>query len=281
MTKWPFFLCWVVAVLLLTGCTSHWFGSAHETRRNTVSSSLVDFLYPNGEQPPSRSQDLPTLELPLRVGVAFVPSKHQRLTENVQFELMQRVKKAFIERPYVEDIELIPEIYLRSANGIVGMQQVARMHDIDVMAMVSYDQLTISGERDSAILYWTIVGGLLVKGNTHEVQTMVDTAVFDVASAELLIRAPGQATGQTNTTYVDAPRNARKLETESFSQATDEMILNLNAELENFRQQIKDGRKASVNWQEGRSGGGSVSYVLAILCLLWSTRLQRTVAEIK
>jgi hypothetical protein len=33
------------------------------------------------------------------------------------------------------------------------------MHDVDVMALVSYDQLSISGERDSAILYWTNGGG--------------------------------------------------------------------------------------------------------------------------
>ena len=260
-----------LALLLTSGCSTFGFGSHSEVKRNSVSSSLVDFLYPNGEIPRRNGDQMPVLELPLRVGIAFVPSRRQSLSANLQNELMGQVKDAFIERPFVEDIQLIPEVYLRSSKGIVGMQQVARMHNVDVMALVSYDQLAISGERESAFLYLTVVGSLMVKGNTHEVQTMVDTAVFDVATGQLLMRAPGQAAGQVNATYFSASQDARSLETQSFMQATDAMVANLNSELEGFRQQVKEGRRATVQWQEGRSGGGSIGGAVVLLMVLLLT----------
>jgi len=57
------------AGLLLAGC----FANMAQPRRGT-SSSLVDFLYPAGETPPPLTDAVPRLNLPLRVGLAFVPS---------------------------------------------------------------------------------------------------------------------------------------------------------------------------------------------------------------
>ena len=41
--------------------------------RQGSSSSLVDFLYPDGSVPPEPARELPYLELPISVGIAFVP----------------------------------------------------------------------------------------------------------------------------------------------------------------------------------------------------------------
>ena len=59
------------------------------------------------------------------------------------------------------------------------------------MALVSYDQVANTSEKTSSLLYWTIVGAYVVKGNKNDVQTFVDTAVFDMATRKLLFRAPG------------------------------------------------------------------------------------------
>ena len=245
------------SVFLLTGCETFWMGHNAEHKRTGASSSLVDYLYPNGEVPPDIDHQVPYLELPLRVGVAFVPSNRElSLSAVMQQDLMERVSAAFADRPFVTDIEVIPDVYLKSARGIVGMQQIARMHDVDVMALISYDQVTISGEKDSAILYWTIVGAMVVKGNRNEVQTLVDTAVFDVSTGQLLMRAPGTDTDQANSTLMDRSREIRALEDQGFLDATDSMIVNLDASLEGFRAQVKEGYKANVSWKEGYSGGG-------------------------
>ncbi|MGB5246794.1 MAG: rhombotarget lipoprotein, partial [Woeseia sp.] len=192
---------------VLSGCASLWGGAADPVRRGS-SSSLVDFLYPDGAKPEGLPDRLPYLELPVRVGIAFVPGNSQTaLPANEQQILLERVAASFRDRPYVSHIEVIPESDLRSARGMQGMQQVAGLFDVDIMALVSYDQLALAGERDSAILYWTVVGALVVKGNVNEVQTMIDTAVFDVASTKLLFRAPGTHRNSENATFMDADRD--------------------------------------------------------------------------
>ena len=250
--------------IALGGCTSLWYGGMDQGRRGN-SSSLVDFLYPDGTIPEKPPETLPYLELPIRVGIAFVPSTGgQALPADEQLALLTRVANAFRDRPYVAAIEVIPDSYLRSTRGLQGMKQVAGLFDVDVMALVSYDQLALTGERDSAILYWTVVGALVVKGNVNEVQTMIDTAVFDVGTTKLLFRAPGTHRGSDTSTFMDAERELRGMRSGSFSAATDDMILNLNHELETFREEIKRGESAQVAWQDGR-GGGSAGLLLVVL----------------
>ena len=246
---------------VLSGCTSFWMGGNHEKTRQGASSSLVDFLYPDGEIPPTASEQMPQLSLPLRVGIAFVPShSHNDISATEKQELLEQVASAFRGRPYVESIEAIPENYMRSARGTQGMRQVAAMYGVDVMALVSYDQISFSAERDSAVLYWTIVGAMVVKGNSHEVQTMIDTAVFDVQTSKLLFRAPGTHREQGNATLMDTGKELRKLKGAGFVAATDNMVDNLDVELDGFREAVENGQRAEVEWR----GGGSLTLTLLI-----------------
>ena len=257
--------------IFLSGCSA--FG--HVESRRGASSSLVDFLYPNGEVPPKADSQLPRLELPLRVGIAFVPATHfDYIAENEKQKLLEDVAAAFRDRPYVASIDPIPDTYLRSARGVGGMQQVARMFRADIVALVSYDQLSLSGERDSAILYWTIIGALVVKGNTNEVQTMVDTAVFDVGTGQLLFRAPGLSSDQANSTLVDSGHELRELQVNGFELATADMVSNLDLELETFREAIHNGERAQAAWKAGSGGGGSVGLALLLLCAATSIARQ-------
>lgn len=255
----------VLCLPLFAACTTFWMGGGYEKVRQGSSSSLVDFLYPDGEVPPARSDVLPYLQLPVRVGIAFVPTTSNEDISAVEKEqLLEKVAAAFRDRDYVKSIETIPENYLRSARGMQGMRQVASLHDVDVMALVSYDQVSFSGERDSALLYWTVIGALVVKGNSNEVQTMIDTAVFDVATTRLLFRAPGTARQQRNATLVDTARDLRDLRSAGFVTATDDMIVNLDQELDEFRAAMERGERAQYGWSGG-SGGGSLSWPFLVL----------------
>ena len=266
----------IMAALLLpflTGCSSFWMAGNHEKTREGASSSLVDFLYPQGEVPPVLPDRIPHLTLPLRVGIAFVPSNsHSDITATEKQELLEQVANAFRDRPYVESIDAIPDTYMRSARGITGMQQVAKMYDVDVMALVSYDQISFSAERDSALLYWTIVGAMVVKGNSNEVQTMVDTAVFDAETAKLLFRAPGSDRDRSNATLMDVGKDLRKLRSASFVAATDDMIVNLDQELEGFQEAVENGERAEVEWREGSGGGGSLAWSLLVWLVIAAGR---------
>ncbi|MDH3336326.1 MAG: rhombotarget lipoprotein [Gammaproteobacteria bacterium] len=263
-------------LVLISGCTSLWMGPGYEKTREGASSSLVDFLYPNGERPPAVDERLPYLNLPLRVGIAFVPSPNSEdISAAEKQELMEHVADAFRDRDYVQSIDAIPDTYMRSARGVQGMRQVAALYGVDVMALVSYDQISFSGERDSALLYWTIVGALVVKGNTNEVQTMIDTAVFDVETAKLLFRAPGTHNDQRNATLMDNKQDLRKLRSAGFVAATDDMIVNLDKELEGFREEVESGQRAQVEWRPGSGGGGG--FALPLIALLFLVGIGRNV----
>lgn len=264
-----------VAVLtslsVLGGC-SWMFDNPYENRGG-VSSSLVDYLYPKGEQPPQQNDTIPRLELPLRIGLAFVPASASRgsvvLSERNKVDLLDKVKGAFVDREYIEHIEVIPETYLGNNNGIAGMQQVARLYGVDVMALVSYDQVAAVDDTKASVLYWTIVGAYFISATENEVQTFVDTAVFDVGTARLLFRAPGTDKRQSQTTAVESTAALREDRTAGFAAAMAGMTQNLVTELDRFEDRLEEEPQlADVAWQDGRGGGGSLGFSALWLVML-------------
>lgn len=258
----------IVFCCLAAGCTAFWQAGSLSGSRDGVSSSLVDYLYPKGEVPPEQTEGIPRLDLPLRAGIAFVPSTYSRgigIPEATKAELLAEVRDAFADREYIAHIEVIPETYLRSSQGFDGMQQVARLYGLDVMALVSYDQVSVSDDTEASVLYWTIVGAYLVKGTKNAVNTFVDTAVFDVPTRRLLFRAPGTDQRDARSTAVESNETLRRERTGSFAAAMDEMTVNLEAELERFEDRLKsEPTLAEVNWEEGKGGSGSFG-LLALL----------------
>ncbi len=262
-------------VLLLAGCSSLW--NLGESRSG-VSSSLVDYLYPAGEIPPGIDAAIPHLKLPLRVGIAFVPGQSGRsaISEATKMQLLENVKNAFTDREYIEHIEVIPDTYLRSSKGISGMQQVARLHSVDVMALVSYDQVAVSEDNPSSFLYWTIVGSYVIKATSNEVQTFVDTAVFDAATARLLFRAPGANQSTDRSTLVESDEVIRKTRDASFAEAMTAMTQNLAIELDKFKERIKENPDvAKTEWKEGHGGGATGLWFLLALTGLLVCRVRR------
>ena len=259
----------VLIVLSIQGCSSLWnFGG--ETRSG-VSSSLVDYMYPAGEVPPNTQDTIPYLQLPLRVGIAFVPGQAGRgsISEATKMQLLESVKAKFTDRDYIEHIEVIPDTYLRSSKGINGMQQVARLYGVDVMALVSYDQVAVSEDNPASFLYWTIVGSYVIKATSNEVQTFVDTAVFDVKTAHLLFRAPGLNQTSDRSTLIESGEVVRKAKNSSFSAAMDGMTENLTIELDQFRERIQqDPQVAQTEWKPGHGGGAFSGALLIALVAL-------------
>lgn len=268
----------VLITTLLTGCTSFWSLTGGSGTRDGVSSSLVDYLYPKGEVPPDFSNTIPHLRLPLRVAIAFVPGSYRShsFSEATKMQLLENVKQGFVDREYIEHIEVIPDTYLQSSRGIEGMQQVARLYGVDVMALVSYDQISVTEDKAASLLYWTIVGAYIVNGTSNEVQTFVDTAVFDVETARLLFRAPGANKTEDRSTAIDSNESLRKSGEQSFTTAMQEMSVNLDAELDRFRDRAMDNPEvARVEWKPSRGGGAFGGVSLLVLLLLQISRQHR------
>ena len=265
--------------ILVAGCTSFWHAYSGGERRG-VSSSLVEYLYPEGNEPPPITETIPRLELPLRVGLAFVPSATHTemafLSEATKTSLLERVRQQFLDRDYIAEIEVIPETYLRVGTGFTSLQQVSRIYNLDVIALVSYDQVVATSDTTSSFLYWTIIGAYVVEGSKNDVQTFVDTAVFDIPTRQLLFRAPGINKSASKSTLIKSSEELRDTRTESFGRAIDDMSENLVTELNKFEFRIQnEPAVAEVIPRSGGSGGGATSLVTCLLlsaALFWRRR---------
>ena len=236
------------AAFTLCGCAS-----MAGPRESKQSASIVDFLYPKATQAPQLMPGITYLRPPVRVGIAFVPTdpRARNLPETEKIKLMERIKAAFTGQAFIGSIEIIPSQYLIPAGGFRNLEQVARMFNVDVMAMVSYDQIQFTDSNSLSFLYWTVIGAYLVHGNEHDAQTMLDIAVFDVASHKLLMRALGTSQIKGSANLSNFSERSRAARTEGYNKAADQLIPALQAEIETFRERIKTNTTMRVEPRPG------------------------------
>lgn len=269
--------------LLLAGCSSWLWVS--EPRREGISGSMVDYLYPDGAIPPAADEAIPRLRLPARVGIAFVPQSGSScrpvcatalLSEAERSALLERVRAAFEGKDYVERIEIVPESYLRARQGIDGMRQIARIFGADLMALVSWDQVLTSSDTRSSLAYWTLIGAYLIEGTENAVHTFLDTAVFDVQTGKLLFRAHGVDERSVDSTLIDAASRRRQAQRDSLDAAVARMIEGLETEVARFEQRIKEQPEtAEVEWTRPRPGADGGSLPPGALAVLLAVALWR------
>ncbi|HWZ62450.1 MAG TPA: rhombotarget lipoprotein [Steroidobacteraceae bacterium] len=255
-------MCVVLITAGLTGCEAigmqacmPYCGASHAS-----SSSLVEFLYPGGQLPP-RDNSIPELHVPLRVGLAFLPP-HAGVAgpDAAQREqLLERIRARFSSRRFVSEIVVIPDYYLSSQRGFSGLEAVQRLYSIDLMALVSYDQVTHRQENGWSLGYLTIVGAYLIKGDRYDVATLLDLAVIDPATHSLVLRAGGVDTRHGSATLNDMPREFREADSSGFSAAADQLIEHFDAALTAFESEARAGRanvRVVHSGAAGTSGGG-------------------------
>jgi rhombotail lipoprotein len=258
--------------LAVTGCETLFTGDRPSHRRV---SSLVQYLYPSTSDHVDKPTT-PVLTLPLRVGVAFVPdegasggnlSRTPPLSEQQKVKLLNQVSEEFRKYPFVKSIQVIPSIYLQPRGGFENVEQLRSMFGVDVISLVSYDQIQFTGENMGSLAYITIVGAYLVPGHTHQTRTMVDAAVYDIASRKLLFRAPGLSVASDTAIAINANRELRRESHEGFSQAATNLITNLEQELAAFRTRIKESpEEVKIVRSPGYVGGaGAIGFTEVLL----------------
>ncbi|HVT73198.1 MAG TPA: rhombotarget lipoprotein [Lacunisphaera sp.] len=270
-------LLWVAVVVLgVTACVG--IRGPHKSER---SSSVVDFLYPNQEQP-LITPGIPVLRLPLRVGLAFVPTQPGRngsgdFSEAQKSQLLRRVADAFRAEQFIGSLEVIPSTYLRSGGGFDNLDRLRGLLGLDVAVLVAYDQVQFTDQNKLSLAYWTIVGAYVFKGNKNDTDTLLEAVVYDIPSRKLLFRAPGANRMKATSTAIEAGENLRRDSAASFDRAADDLITNLRAELAAFRERVKQAPdEVRIEHRPGYTGGGAVSGWLAgALLLLGLGRLRR------
>lgn len=233
----------LLITVLLSGCTSLMQQITDQGMRRGVSSSLIDYLYPKGETPPEFDATVPKLQLPLRVGAAFVPSHVDNsiaINANHKSELLNKIKSAFSKKLLINKNVVIPDTYLRSSRGFDSVDQIARLYSLDVMALVSYDQVVYTDDTRASLIYWTIVGAYFINGSKNNVNTFVDVAIFDIESHKLLLRAPGTDKVIAKSALINSSEKLRVARQNSFATAIDSLSENLEVELASFKERIKN-----------------------------------------
>lgn len=260
----------------LAGCAEY-FGS----RQSRYTSSVVDYLYPEKEV--AATPSIQHLSLPLNVGIAFVPesgaSAIHRLNRKEKMDLLNRISSEFRTLPFVKNIELIPTDYLTPGGGFSNLAQIRTMYGIDVIALISYDQVQHTDEGLLSISYWTIIGAYAVRGEKNDTSTLVDAVLVDIASRKMLFRAPGTSRIKASSTWVNLSEQLRNDSLKGFESAANDLVQNLGEELDRFKQKVRETPESyAIEHKPGYSttGGGSLGagYALTLLllggCALWS-----------
>ena len=255
-----------LAALLAGGCA--WPGGGRKAHR---SSSVVAYLYPDQSNPlPPTS--IPVLRLPLRVGIAFVPTgtgnrgtyADTGVSEQQKSLLLERVAAEFRGRDYIQSIELVPSTYLRAGGGFDNLNQVRALLGVDVIALVAYDQVQFTNNNLLSLSYWTIVGAYIFHGNRNDTQTLMEAAVYDIPSRHLLFRAPGASRVEAGAAAVYVQQRLRADSATGFDAATTELIANLKLQLETFRERAKKSPgEVKFENKPGYTGGGSFDAITA------------------
>jgi len=255
----------LTVIVSLGGCSALLTNYSPQKRQGTAS-SLVDYLYPNGEIPPGLASRIPHIKVPIRLGIAFVPGHSNGgyiLTESHKQLLLEKVKRSFANRPIIQSIKIIPSHYIARRGGFANLSQLGGLYGVDQIALVSYDQAGTIHANPLSITYWTIVGAYIIPGNSHNIQTFVDTAVFDVKSKKLLMRAAGQNKVRRVSTMVHRRALYRKASQTGFVGATERMIANLDSELYRFKSRLRQGSKeVVVEYRPGFSGSADALLIL-------------------
>lgn len=258
----------VAQVATLVGCSAVFYGGVERS----TSSSMVRYLYPEGERPVVDPEVTPRLQLPLRVGIAFVPTTDRAWQGSLQpaearrVELLEKVKATFEGVDYVEDIQIIPSNYLGSAGGFQALEQTSRLYDLDVFALVSWDQVVNTNDTVFSVLFWTITGGYVIPASANNVHTMLDTAVFDIRTRKLLLRAPGF--DHASRLPPSLRKNSQKRVSDaSFERAVGEMCKNLEAEIGKFGKRVKEDESVQIAYSKGYKGSSVQALLLCTLAL--------------
>jgi len=256
----------------LTGCILTQRSNRHQA------TSVAQFLYP-GENQPFVEPTIPTLRLPLRVGVAFAPStesshphapKNATLSEMEKAELLRKISAQFKILPFVYSIEIVPTTYLRPGGGFSNLDQLRTLMGIDVIALVAYDQSQNSSETAWSLAYWTLVGAYIVPAQKNDTHTLMEAVVYDIPSRNLLFRAPGVSATTGHSTIIRTDAELAADSARGMTEAAADLTVNLQAELDRFKVRAREEPSTiHLEPKPGFSGAGDAGRWFGLTVLLF------------
>jgi len=264
----------VLVTFACTGCGLLYYDYDSNSHATTP---LVNFLYGKDPVPPTDASV--ELKLPIRVGLSFLPSQDTSSaaipTAAQRSEILQAVREKFRTLPYVTEIVIIPDYYLdsRQRNGFEQMQQLSRMYHLDLYALASYDIVASSHSNKRSLTYLTIVGAFFVHGDDQEIQSLVDLAVIEPQTRQLVLRAGGTSSVKGSSAAVDLEKHESLRVQRGFEEASAALLVNFETELRGFEARVREGTAPIKVVRQSAKGGGALDPGLLLLlsaCLVMS-----------
>ncbi|MBA4177697.1 MAG: hypothetical protein C0505_14245 [Leptothrix sp. (in: Bacteria)] len=144
---WGRLLLALLLLLLVFGAMAGCASMEGNTRQRQVA-SMPGFPFP-GKEAPVASGEAALIDVPLRIGVAFVPGNSGkaafRLAETDRPRLAGQVRNALANYALGHAIEAVPALYLEPGGGFDNLDRVAKLPRPDVIALISCDQVQFSG----------------------------------------------------------------------------------------------------------------------------------------
>jgi len=215
-------------------------------------SGLMDYLYPKNKTAPAPNPSGARLQLPLRVGIAFVPTpggsgQNALLPAGSEKPLLDILKDTFKDKPWVKEIRVIPSTYLTPQGGFDNLDQVRSLYGVNVVALVSVDQIQYTNPKWYSIAYLSIVGAYVLPGDANDTRTLIDAAVFDVPTRTFLLRAPGQSNVKGSSTAINVHARLREDSAKGLELAMKDLAGNLEKEVEGFKADVATGGREEVD----------------------------------
>lgn len=268
---------------LVSGCA----GMGPSQHRRTT--DLSAFLY-SCSTGSVQSASVPVLALPLKVGMAFVPTDgstnrgsvfatagpnyatagvnysegglnnfcpgDRPISENEKLNLMKDISGQLGQYASIKSAELVPSDYLVARGGFGNLERIQAMYGLDVMILLSYDQVQYTDEGVLTLSYWTIFGAYMVPGEKLDTKTVLEAAVYDIASRKLLFRASGEAQIKSSSTPVNLSEQLRLDSNACLQRAATNLVNNLTMQLEGFRKRASNSSaEFKIERKIGYTGG--------------------------
>ncbi len=246
-------LCILLAFSLLLSC-------AHASRQRT--SSLAEYLFPKDPNRQELSEQgkpfsVEALPLPVRFGLTFIPETKtlsqgtvvgigrsgyvEPLSEKLKTELMQGIREELGQYSFISSVEVIPTTYLVPGGSYQNLDELRTLTGVDVMTLLSYDQVQFTDEGFAALGYWVTFGAgyYFWPGEKNDTKTMMDAAAYHIPSQRLLFRAVGRSRIEASATPVNLTEALREDSEEGFREALKIMLSNLHEQIRIFQEKVR------------------------------------------
>lgn len=258
------------AAVLAGGCAGMGGNQRHRT------SNLSTYLYAGQTGSPETSS-VPVLSVPLHVGIAFVPAENPTnpwpvylngtingsyqvdppLSESQRLDLMKQISGQLAQYPAVGSADLISSDYMVPRGGFANLDRIREMYGVDAMMLLSFDQVQFTDEGAMTMSYWTIVGYYVVPAEKNLTRTVLEAAVYDIASRKLLFRASGTGNVKGSSTPVNLSEGLRVDSKKSFDLAASDLAASLNVQIAEFEKQVANNPgKFTTQRKPGSSATG-------------------------